>query len=65
LIARANDIIEYDGQDWVVTFGSVTNTENIQYMTNITTNLQYLWTGLAWVKSYEGLYPAGEWSIVI
>jgi hypothetical protein len=65
LVAQANDVIEYDGQDWVVTFGSTTNTENIQYMTNITTDLQYLWTGTAWVKSYEGLYPAGEWSIVI
>ena len=65
LVALANDIIEYDGQDWVVTFGSTTSTENIQYMTNITTDLQYLWTGTSWVKSYEGLYPAGEWSIVI
>lgn len=65
LLAQANDVIEYDGQDWVVTFGSTTNTENIQYMTNITTDLQYLWTGSNWIKSYEGLYPAGEWSIVI
>jgi hypothetical protein len=65
LLAQANDVIEYDGQDWVVSFGSTTNTENIQYMTNITTDLQYLWTGSSWIKSYEGLYPAGEWSIVI
>ena len=65
LLAQANDVIEYDGQDWVVTFGSTTNTENIQYMTNITTDLQYLWTGSNWIKSYEGLSPAGEWSIVI
>ena len=65
LLAQANDVIEYDGQDWVVTFGSTTNTENIQYITNITTDLQYLWTGSNWIKSYEGLYPAGEWSIVI
>jgi hypothetical protein len=65
LIAQANDIIEYDGSDWVVTFGSTTTVDNIQYTTNVTTGLQYLWTGNAWVKSYEGLYPAGEWSIVI
>jgi hypothetical protein len=65
LIAQANDIIEYDGSDWVVTFGSTTTVDNIQYTTNVTTGLQYLWTGDAWVKSYEGLYPAGEWSIVI
>jgi len=65
IIAKTNDIIEYDGLDWVVTFGSTTTVNNIQYTTNITTGLQYLWTGTAWVKSYEGLYPAGEWSIVI
>jgi hypothetical protein len=65
LTAKANDIIEFDGQYWEVTFGSTTNTENIQYTTNITTGLQYLWNGTTWVKSYEGLYPAGEWSIVL
>ena len=65
LYAKANDIIEYDGEDWIVIFGSTTDTTNIQYTTNITTGLQYLWNGENWVKSYEGLYPAGEWSIVI
>ena len=65
LVAQANDIIEYDGSDWIVTFGSTTTVDNIQYTTNVTTGLQYLWTGTSWVKSYEGLYPAGEWSIVI
>lgn len=65
LIAKANDIIEYDGTMWEVTFGSTTSTTNLQYTTNITTGLQYLWTGQSWVKSYEGLYPAGDWSIVL
>jgi hypothetical protein len=65
LFAIANDIIEYNGTDWIVTFGSTTNITNIQYVTNITTGLQYLWTGSQWVKSYEGLYPGGEWSLVL
>jgi hypothetical protein len=65
LVAEANDIIEYDGEFWDVAFGSTTNTTNIQYMTNETTGLQYLWTGSAWVKSYEGIYPAGSWSLVL
>ena len=65
LVAKANDIIQYDGSMWEVTFGSTTNTQNIQYVTNITTGLQYLWTGSQWVKSYEGLYTAGNWSIVL
>lgn len=64
VVAQANDIIEYSGQDWIVAFDSRTGT-NTQFVTNITTGLQYRWTGSAWVKSYEGLYPAGEWSIVL
>ena len=65
LVADANDIIQYNGSNWSVTFGSSTNTTNLQYVTNITTALQYLWTGQDWVKSYEGLYAAGDWSIVL
>jgi hypothetical protein len=64
LVAVANNIIEFDGNDWVVAFDSTTGT-NIQYTTNITTGLQYLWTGEQWVKSYEGIYPSGSWSIVL
>jgi hypothetical protein len=64
LVAVANNIIEFDGNDWIVAFDSTTGT-NIQYTTNITTGLQYLWTGEQWVKSYEGLYPSGQWSIVL
>ncbi len=64
VVARANDIIEYDGVEWVVSFESA-GSENTQFVTNITTGLQYRWTGTEWVKSYEGLYPGGEWSIVL
>ena len=66
--ARANDIIEYDGQDWLVTFDS-SEAVNVQFVTNITTNIQYRWTGseqdAQWVKSYEGWYPGGEWNLVL
>lgn len=65
VIAQANDIIEYDGSQWVVSFDADNSLNNIQFVTNITTNLQYRWTGNEWVKSYEGLYPGGEWSIVL
>ncbi len=64
VVAQANDIIEYDGEQWIVSFESQ-NSENTQFVTNITTGLQYRWTGVEWVKSYEGLYPGGEWSIVL
>jgi hypothetical protein len=65
LVAHANDIVEYDGDRWVVVFDSTGSPANMQYVTNITTELQYRWTGSAWVKSYQGLYPGGQWTLVL
>ena len=65
LVARANDIIEYSNNYWRVVFNSQTETNNIQYVTNITTGIQYKWTGESWVKSYQGVYPGGTWRIVL
>lgn len=65
LIAQANDIIEYDGSRWVVVFNSENSSVNKQYVTNLTTELQYEWTGETWIKSYQGLYPGGTWSLVL
>jgi hypothetical protein len=63
--AKANDIVEFDGTNWVVSFAAGVHYDNTQFVTNITTGLQYRWTGSEWVKSYEGLYPGGEWSLVL
>jgi hypothetical protein len=49
LVASANDIIEYDGQKWNVVFDA----------SNVSTE------GVQWVRSYEGLYTGGSWSLVI
>jgi hypothetical protein len=65
LVAMANDIVEYDGARWNVVFDSTSSPANMQYVTNITTELQYRWTGSAWVKSYQGLYPGGQWTLVL
>jgi hypothetical protein len=64
LVAGANDIVEYNGTSWQVVFDSSTDS-GVHYMTNVNTGLQYKWTGTEWVKSYEGEYRAGDWSIVI
>jgi len=64
LVAVANDIVEYDGTRWNVVFDS-SNQGGTQYTTNITTGIQYRWANNAWLKSYEGLYPEGEWSLVL
>ena len=64
IVAYANDIIEYDGVYWRVSFDSSQVTD-IQYVTNLTTSVQYKWTGAEWVKSYEGPYEAGKWQLVL
>lgn len=63
LIAKANDIIEWNGSYWTVAFDS--SDPAIQYVTNLTTTVQYSWNGTAWVKSYEGVYASGNWSLVL
>jgi hypothetical protein len=63
LIAKANDIIEWNGSYWTVAFDS--REPAVQYVSNLNTTIQYRWTGDAWVKSYEGLYGSGEWSLVL
>lgn len=65
ITAYANDIIEYDGTRWNLAFESRAQTTNVEFVTNLTTGIQYRWTTQEWVKSYEGLYPGGEWSLVL
>ena len=64
VVAPANSIIEYDGFDWLVSFNS-TNIVDTQYVTNLTTGVQYRWSNGVWMKSYEGWYDQGDYSIVI
>lgn len=64
LVAGPNDIIEYNGTDWQIAFDSSAE-QGIHYVTNTNTNLQYKWTGTEWIKSFEGEYKAGDWSIVL
>ena len=63
LVANANDIIEWNGSYWTVSFDSVRS--GVQYVSNLTTTVQYRWTGQEWTKSYEGMYNSGYWSLVL
>lgn len=62
--AQANDIISYNGTGWEVSWqaSGVTKTE---YVSNLKTAIQYKWSNNKWQKSYEGVYPAGTWSLVL
>ena len=64
LVAHANDIIEYNGNHWVVSFDSQQES-NVQYVSNLTTGVQFKWTQNQWVRSYEGEYENGYWTLVL
>ena len=64
LVANTNDIVEYDGTRWNIAFDS-SNESNVQYVSNLTTSVQYRWAAGEWLKSYEGLYTEGNWSLVL
>jgi len=68
LIANANDIIEFDADtmQWSVSFDSQVS-ETVDFVTNLTTSMQYRYVPVdgIWMKSYEGWYDQGDYSIVI
>lgn len=66
LVANANDIIEYNGTEWIVSFDSEAALED-ELVTNNTSNIQFRYDSRqgTWVKSYEGFIDQGDWSIVI
>ena len=66
LVARSNDIIEFDGNNWAVAFTAADAVE-VKYLTNLKTGLQFKWTPETqeWTRSIEGKYDGGSWSIVL
>jgi hypothetical protein len=62
--ANANDIIEWSGSAWSVVFNSAQQT-GVVYITNAYTGTQYKWDQGAWSKTYEGVYDAKLWRLIL
>ena len=63
-VAYANDIIQWDGNQWNVIFSSSQET-SVTYITNSYTGVQYKWDGLEWTKAVDGLYLPKQWRLVL
>jgi len=61
---KTNDIIEYNGTDWVVSFNSEHGNIN-QFMTNANTMSKYHWNGEEWVDAYQGIYNPSFWRLFL
>ena len=64
LVAQANDIVEWDGAKWNIVFDS-SNETSLTYTTNLNTGIQYRFKDGEWLKSVDGDYPVGTWSITL
>jgi hypothetical protein len=67
LVASVGDIIEYNSSTskWNVAFDASDPDSTQHYITNLNTGIQYRFNGTEWVKSYEGVYTQGNWTIVL
>ena len=65
--ARANDVIQYNSSSnsWSIVFDASDPDSTEHYLTNLNTGIQYKFNGSEWIKSYEGVYTAGNWSIML
>ena len=63
VVADANDIIEYNGSDWIVSFDS-SAVNAPAYTTNANTLAKLYYTGDDWVLAIEGIFEQGYWRIV-
>lgn len=64
ITASENDIIEYNGATWTVSFDASANS-GPEYVTNTATSDQFEWTGSFWQNSYEGTYREGWFRLYI
>jgi hypothetical protein len=63
-VADANDIVEWDGNNWHVVFDA-SETSALTYVTNLNTNQQLYWNNFYWQASVDGYYPRGTWELVL
>lgn len=62
IVAYPNDVIEFNGVNWVVVFDSRTSTGK-NYLINNSDSTQYMFDGTNWAYTYYGTYAPGYWRI--
>lgn len=60
--AEVNDIIEFNGSDWEISFNSSEETD-VHIVTSIMTGKQFRWDGGEWIPTIERKYLPGAWRV--
>lgn len=61
--AKANDIIQYNGSSWVVSFDSTANSNAV--VLNTASGIIYEWRLGQWISAIEGTYRNGWWRLYL
>ena len=61
--ANQNDIIQWNGSQWVVLFNSQSTTET-RYLRNNYSSRQFKWNGKEWLDTVQGFYSPGYWRVI-
>ena len=61
--ANMNDIIQWNGSNWVVLFDSK-STSDIKYLRNNFSGRQFKWNGKEWLDTVQGFYGPGYWRVI-
>jgi hypothetical protein len=62
-VAGANDIIEWDGTNWIIVFDASAQDDTVIYTSNLNTGKQYKFENGEWILAYDGEYPNGTWRL--
>ena len=63
VVADKNDIIEYNGSSWIVSFASAST--DYASVIDLSTNFIYEWNGKLWTSPYAGTYKTGWWRLYL
>lgn len=62
--AEENDLIEWNGESWEVVLEAKL-VDQVIYVTNLKTSIQYKLENGYWTKSFDGEYLEGSWQLVL
>ena len=62
-LIRDNDVLTFTGTGWFISYQA--DDKKVDYVTNLTTNIQYRINGGVWRQSYTGYYDAGQWRVIM
>ena len=65
IAAIANDIVEFDGKDWNISWSSKLNENSTQYVLNKKSNKIYKWANNYWKLLIDPKYHPGMWTLSI